>query len=122
MKLRIKGNTIRLRLTKPEVEQFQKKGYLEEVTDFGARQFTYAVNRLRDAVEMTADFADGILIVHVPGDAADEWFNDDTRVGIESTTDLDGIRTLFIAVEKDFKCVGRDGNAEEYYENPKEGC
>ena len=122
MKLRIKGNAIRLRLTKPEVEIFHKKGYLEEVTDFGTRQFTYAVNRIGDAIEITADFADNVLVVHIPTEIADDWCTDDSKVGIEHTADLDGFRSLFIAVEKDFKCVGREGDQETYYDNPKSGC
>ena len=41
MKLRIKGNSIRFRLTKPEVDYFEKENYLEEKTHFGNTEFVY---------------------------------------------------------------------------------
>jgi hypothetical protein len=123
MKLRIQGNTIRLRLSRSEVDTFRKKGYIEEVTDFGARRFTYALNRLRDGIEMTADFADELMTVHVPEDQAEAWYDTDS-VGMENTVDLDGFRSLYILVEKDFKCIGKEGDDDraDNYPNPKSTC
>ena len=42
MKIRIKGNSLRYRLTKTDVENFDRDGYLEESTNFGSQLFKYA--------------------------------------------------------------------------------
>ena len=43
MKLRIKGNTLRLRLTKSELEYFEKTNFIEEKTVFGSSIFSYSL-------------------------------------------------------------------------------
>ena len=43
MKIRLKGDTIRYRLTKTEVESLCTKGYVEEITHFGEQVFKYAL-------------------------------------------------------------------------------
>ena len=44
MKLRIRGNSARLRLTKTEVKHLAEKGLVEEKTDFGNGQtLVYAI-------------------------------------------------------------------------------
>lgn len=42
MKLRIQGNSLRLRLTKTEVNTFCKTGNFEQQTRFTENTFTYA--------------------------------------------------------------------------------
>ena len=123
MKLRIQGNSIRLRLSKTDVETFKTNGYLEEKTDFGFRTFTYAINRLRDG-EMSAAFDDGLMVIHIPEAKAHEWTDTD-EVGIEYNQDVDGYGlSLHLVVEKDFKCIGKEGTDSEKdnFENPKTVC
>ncbi|HNY40926.1 MAG TPA: hypothetical protein PKJ41_11040, partial [Bryobacteraceae bacterium] len=44
MKLRVKGNSLRLRLTRPEVVRLREDGLVEESADFGAgATFVYRV-------------------------------------------------------------------------------
>ena len=43
MKIRIKGNSVRVRLTRSEVDHFAETGYLEESTEFGNSHFLYAL-------------------------------------------------------------------------------
>ena len=45
MKIRIKGNSIRLRLTKTEVDNFAANGFVEEKTEFGNNYFLYIVGQ-----------------------------------------------------------------------------
>ncbi|MDT0606336.1 DUF7009 family protein [Croceitalea rosinachiae] len=40
MKIRIKASSIRLRLTKSEVEEFSEKGLIRETTQFSNKSFT----------------------------------------------------------------------------------
>ena len=46
MKIRIKGNTLRYRLTRSDVNQFEKEGYLEDRTEFmQVRSLIYALQK-----------------------------------------------------------------------------
>ena len=45
MKIRIKGNAIRYRLTRSDVDKFSANGYIEETTDFGRQTLTYALQQ-----------------------------------------------------------------------------
>jgi len=42
MKIRIKGNSLRYRIIRSEVERFGRERYLKETTDLGETQLTYA--------------------------------------------------------------------------------
>lgn len=48
MKIRIKGNSIRYRLTKTEVETFCKTGSYKETTNFGNSVFTYQLKAKKE--------------------------------------------------------------------------
>ena len=56
MKIRIKGNAIRVRLTKPEVEYFRNERYLEEEVDFGNSKLIYALSSLREMKVLSAEY------------------------------------------------------------------
>ena len=123
MKLRIQGNSIRYRLTRKDLEQFKNKGYVEETTDFGNRTFTYALNRVSDNTELYADFNDGLMMLHVPDEMADNWIGTDL-VGMEYNQDIDGYKKIHLLIEKDFKCLGKEGQEDQSdnFENPNSVC
>lgn len=54
MKIRIKANSLRIRLTRPEVEQLAIAGYLEEQTMFANNKFVYAVQSVEDVNVLSA--------------------------------------------------------------------
>src|ERR1700753_1535733 len=122
MKIRIKGNSIRLRLTKPEVAQFGKDGYLEERTVFGNGTFTYALRNSDSDAQLAAGFEDNTITMYVPAAMATEWVNTNT-VGYSATMDT-GMGQMALLLEKDFKCI--DGDVQEdqsdNYENPLLHC
>ncbi|MGF7075837.1 DUF7009 family protein [Mucilaginibacter sp. 3215] len=108
MKIRIKGNSLRYRLTKTDVENFDRDGYLEESTNFGSQVFKYALQRsLNDS--LTADFSANTIIMHMPVTMAIEWTSTD-RVGYENNTG-----PMYLLIEKDFKCL--DNVAEDQSDN-----
>lgn len=104
MKLRILGNSIRLRLTQPEVETFAGEGVIEERIRFGAETvLTYALEAA--AVARPVARYDGRRVtVQVPSSQGKTWAETD-QVGMEGTQPLDGGEVLTILVEKDFKCL-----------------
>ena len=121
MKIRIKGNSIRLRMSKSEVERFGKEGYLQESTHFGNATFSYALKQA-DIANLGADFQDNTITVLVPTDIASEWVSNDI-VGFDHHMDLPNGDKLYLLVEKDFKCLDNTHeNQDDNYEHPKGVC
>ena len=119
MKLRIHGNSLRLRLNQSEVAQFSKTGFVEDSIQFApGASFAYALESLSRLSAPQALYANGTLRVQVPGADATEWACSD-RVGISGDQPLDSGKRLAILVEKDFQCLhGADGRDPAAYPNP----
>jgi hypothetical protein len=117
MKLRIRGNSLRLRLTKTEVAKIAEQGLVEEKTDFGNGQvFVYAVATSIDFETVTAEFKNGQVKVFIPLTIAEIWSTSE-EVGISVQQN-----SLKIQIEKDFNCL-TPRNAEEdadTFPHPKE--
>jgi len=108
MKIRIKGNSLRYRLTKSDIDYFSSNGYIEETIFFGTRKLVYALQQsLVD--ELTADFKDQKIVLYVPAAIMEEWTTTD-RVGFENNNS-----SLYLLIEKDFKCL--DNVAEDQSDN-----
>ena len=108
MKIRIKGNSLRYRLTKGDVENFSKHGYLEEITHFGEQSLIYALQRA-PIDQLSADFKYNKITLYMPVLMADEWAITD-KIGFESWHGR-----LYLLIEKDFKCL--DTVAEDQSDN-----
>ena len=120
MKLRIRGNSIRLRLTQSEVRRLADEGTVEESTDFGGgRRFGYGV-RADDVHAPAASFEGGTVLVRLPRDAVRRWADGD-EVGIEASQPVGEGAALKILVEKDFVCIDgpADENQDDAFPNPR---
>jgi len=118
MKIRIKGNAIRFRLTKTEVDTLCKEGYIEESTDFGDHTFSYAVQR-KAVSTMEATFLKNRLTVSISEDKVANW-NTNQLVGFEHVMRIDENKTLQLLLEKDFVCMDdRQEDQSDNYPNPK---
>jgi hypothetical protein len=118
MKLRIKGNTLRFRLTKSEVDYFSKQNYIEEKTEFANIVFVYALQSSPAAKNVSATFDGNKLMLILPAAVADDWTTTN-KVGIDCEMEIGNSKKLFLLLEKDFKCL--DNVAEDQsdnYENP----
>jgi hypothetical protein len=119
MKLRIRGNSIRLRLSQGEVDRFARDGKVEESVKFApaARSFTYAIESDDRRESVVAEYADDRLCVYVPGRLAKDWVESE-QVGFGSPEGAVGPR---IMVEKDFACLTpRAGEDEsDMYPHPQ---
>ena len=117
MKLRIQGDSIRLRLTQSEVAHFAADGTVEATTHFGpGRTLTYALQSA-DADDLSAEFGDGTLTVFVPRAWATPWAESE-QVGFEGTRDAGDGRTLALLVEKDFECLHKRPDEEDAFPHP----
>ena len=98
MKLRIKGDTLRLRLTRGEVERLATSGELEEKMHLAGGVFSYAV-RSGSENEICAQLLDTRLTVVLPDSLIQSWAQSEQV----SLLGQDG--PLKILVEKDFACL-----------------
>jgi len=114
MKIRIKGNTIRFRLTRSEVEAVATIGHLSEETVFAETSFRYAVRATKGLDGLNADFKEGAITLYMPVASAQEWWTTE-RVGFEHQLVLDNGNTLYLLIEKDFVCM--DESTEDQSDN-----
>ncbi|RYE23851.1 MAG: hypothetical protein EOP51_09255 [Sphingobacteriales bacterium] len=118
MKLRIKGNSIRYRLTKTDIDSFDAEGYVEERTHIGMSTFIYALQK-SDESTLTAELDSNRLILWMPAAMAEEWINTE-RVGFDARIPLhDAEGDLYLLLEKDFKCLDETiEDQSDNYDNP----
>ncbi len=120
MKLRIQGNSLRLRLNQAEVAQFSKTGYVEETIQFGpGSSFSYVLESNSKLEVPQALFLNNELRVQMPAGAANDWVTTD-RVGVTGEQAQGGAKRLSIMIEKDFKCLHGDDVDPNAYPNPLE--
>jgi hypothetical protein len=119
MKLRIHGDSLRLRLSRSDVEQLRQTGVCSESLRFGpGSQLTYTLetsSRLTVDVEYRQDR----IRVLLPLDMAQEWADSDQISLSLNRSDCGGPSLL---IEKDFQCLHRDGKnpaaADDAFPNP----
>ncbi|MBX7170633.1 MAG: hypothetical protein K1X72_06715 [Pyrinomonadaceae bacterium] len=100
MKLRIRGNSIRLRLNQTEVTNLGKQIAVEEKTDFGNENFlVYSVVPTDKADKVTAEFQNGRIEIYLPIQTARSWAESE-EVGISAEQG-----ELKLLIEKDFACL-----------------
>ncbi len=103
MKLRIRGDSIRLRLKRGEVERLAAGDKLVEETQFPESSFSYSLE-LSDNDDMAANFDNGDISISMPRKIVPEWADTDL-VSLYSEQKLPDDRSLVILVEKDFSCL-----------------
>lgn len=123
MKLRIRDNSIRLRLTQPEVQAIGSDGLVSASVLFaGGATLTYCVESSPACVDPVAQFANGQLSVRLPKSWVNNWVESNDEVAISSEQQLDQGGVLKILVEKDFACLApREGEDEsDMYPHPQQ--
>jgi hypothetical protein len=114
MKIRIKGNSLRYRLTRPEVQRFAETGLVEERINFGSAALCYALCKT-EAEELSAAFSDGRITLYLPAALIEEWVDTD-KAGFEHRMPLNGSgESLYLLVEKDYTCL--DNVVEDQRDN-----
>ena len=112
MKLRIRDNSVRLRLERGEVEQLRDDGLVSARTGFpGGRDFRYLVEASPASVKPGAFLSEGVITVRLPETTVLAWANSE-QVSIKGEQLLDDDK-LTILVEKDLACLApREGEDE----------
>lgn len=108
--MRIRGNSIRLRLARGEVARLASEGRVEERTEFApGAALTYAIER-RDDIERVGAKYEGHRIVVVVPSAIVRRFAESDDVGFDGAEG-----ELGILVEKDWQCLKpREDDADAY--------
>ena len=108
MKLRIQGNSLRLRLTQKEVAQARDGGPVESFIEFApGLSLVYLLEGSPSAEAISATFDGRAIKVTMPAHQITEWVETD-QVGIEALSQT-GVQLL---VEKDFQCLHRSVEEE----------
>ena len=108
MKIRIKSNSLRYRLTRTDVAQLTKVGVLEDEVNFGQQTLLYAL-QLTGEDRLSASFINNTITLFMPKSMINEMADTD-KVGFENSEG-----GLHLLVEKDFTCL--DSVAEDQSDN-----
>jgi hypothetical protein len=114
VKLRIRGDSIRLRLTRTEVDALRERGWVEETVALTPAQLVYRIERSPSATSVSFD---GKRLVAAVRDEVVRDFCDTERVGFDA--EHAGVRLL---VEKDWQCLApRDEDDADAFPHPAKG-
>ena len=104
MKIRIKGDTIRLRLSRTELTQLEAKGKVEEICHLSpTSHFKYSLVKKEGIQHMEASFLPHGIQINLPTAMA-SGLQVPEKVGFKDSVD-NGINGLNITVEKDWQCL-----------------
>ena len=111
MKLRLKENSVRLRLLRSEVAALADNGTVYETVRFGERVFTYSITS-EDSGGISAHFLADHILVKIPETLARDWAASD-MASLEALQNVgENGEVLTILIEKDFACPGRPGDPD----------
>src|ERR1035438_9506292 len=118
MKLRIQGNSLRLRLTQKEVAQLRDRNRVESSIEFGpGRTLVYKLEgSFRDKV-VTANFEGQTIHVMVPMQVMRGWIESD-QVSIEALSQA----SMQLLIEKDFQSLPKSDEQDPRSEERRVGA
>jgi hypothetical protein len=123
VKIRIKDNSLRLRLTQSEVSTFEDEGSVSAAINFpNGHSLIYSLNK-NQGETFVAEFNGTQILVSVPENAYSTWLKP-TEVGMEDQLALGDGSTLRVLIEKDFACLTErvDEDESDNFPNPNVNC
>jgi hypothetical protein len=125
MKLRIKGNSLRLRISRSEMDRLVHTGRIEDTVQFtpvAGESFTYALEHDGNTGQVAVRYVSGSVAVVVPTAQVMRW-TVESEVGIYESLVLDASNSLDLILEKDFACIdGSDADNADTFQNPNEAA
>ena len=115
MKIRINGDSVRIRLSQSEISTFVYRGEIVSSCRFMNDTLFYKLKH-GNYSKLSADFSQNTIAVYVPDEWILNWDKDD-RVGFEGKED----NGLHILIEKDYQCLKPRLNEDEsdLFSNPQ---
>ena len=123
MKIRIKGNSLRLRLSQSEIQLLKEEGRVTDSISFAPdRSLSYLLESSDRIQRAEATYFNDQIRVILPGQTAAQWINTD-QVSITAEQNMNATDCLSILIEKDFRCLTERPNENEadLFPHPKEG-
>lgn len=120
MKLRVKGDSLRLRLAQGEMRALAERGEVEDRVSFpGGAALRYRLRIDKDIKEISSGYASNLIEIRVPEAEAQRWYH--TDLVTLSATVATGTGGLRIVLEKDWACLApREGEDEsDNFPHPK---
>ncbi|MYF69447.1 MAG: hypothetical protein F4181_05475 [Proteobacteria bacterium] len=120
MKLRILGNSVRLRVSQAEMAQIRSKGVVRQHVAFGpGRRLSYELCTVAGD-RVGASFDEECIRITLPLAVVERWQAPD-EVSIRGEQELPGGERLKILVEKDFQCLvpREDEDQSGLFPNPQ---
>jgi len=121
MKIRIKGDSIRFRLTQTEVKTLSEKGKIYDSTNFGNQEFNYGVVLKKDIDNLNISFKNNSITLEIPDTKGKSWYANDI-ITFDNVLKTSKENDLYLLLEKDFTCL--DNTIEDQsdnYPNPQLG-
>ena len=123
MKLRIKGNSLRLRISQSEMTALLRDGCVAETVRFGAgddAKLTYALAIAEGGEDIRMEYRAQTVTVVLSAAVARRWCYGD-EIGIYGDAEVAEDRVALL-VEKDFACLdGNDPQDADAFPNPNAG-
>jgi hypothetical protein len=124
MKLRIRGDSLRLRVVRGELDELMSRGVVADRIRFpGGRSLLYRVHVLQSGEPWKAVLDEDGISIGIPRAEAAEWFRPEC-VGARTELAVQDGATLSLLLEKDFPClVERPGEDDsDAFARPDEGA
>ncbi|MBC7418085.1 MAG: hypothetical protein H7325_08030 [Pedobacter sp.] len=123
MKIRIKGNSIRLRLTKTDVQNLKELGKLEEKTIFSETEvFKYSLEIDESNIGISAKFDQNKISIFLSKKNV-KTLTETDEITVQGNQKNGTANGLFLLIEKDLECL--DSTTEDQsdmYKNTKTVC
>lgn len=123
MKLRIRGNSVRIRVSQGELRQLADSGAAQDSVRFApGSALTYRVQVVPEG-RIAAELADGAVTVTLPRADVERWAAPG-EVSIRGEQPIGAGETLTILVEKDFECLTprEDEDQSDLFPNPAQSA
>ena len=121
MKLRIKGNSLRLRISRSELARLLDGNRIEETIQFTPvrdSQLSYALVSAVQPAPIRVEYQPQKITVVLAQDRVRVW-SLENEIGVYDTLDLGPAGPLEVIVEKDFACLDRsDEDNKDTFDNP----
>jgi hypothetical protein len=124
VKLRIKGDSLRVRVSRSEVIRLLAGDCVEETIHFGQQEnakLTYALQQDPSVSKATVQYTQNRLAILMPADQTNTW-GVTNQVGVSEDISLGDLGSLALLIEKDFACLDRsEEDNGDSFPNPNSG-
>jgi hypothetical protein len=125
MKLRIKGNTLRIRVSRSELAKLLGGERVEDAIQFTSApesRLTYSLQAAPQSKAIAIEWKPQWVTVSISKERMNKWALE-SEVGIYEAIHLGPAGSLAVTIEKDFACLdGSDGENADSFDNPRAAC